>query len=60
MQTVGVTTVFLFLATFAAVFWGFLNPAKFQMAAGLGAFFFALACVLLAITIWKRTKTERI
>ncbi|MBK8150572.1 MAG: hypothetical protein IPN69_09110 [Acidobacteria bacterium] len=60
MRTIGLTAVVLFLAALASFVWGFLNPTRFQSAAGFGVFFFAAAALILAVTIWRRTKTERI
>jgi hypothetical protein len=60
MLKIGMVAVVLFIATIAAFFFGFLNPAQFQTAATVGAAFFGTACLLLAIAIWRRSKTERI
>jgi protein-S-isoprenylcysteine O-methyltransferase Ste14 len=60
MLKIGIIAVVLFLATIVAFFFGFLNPAQFRTAATVGVGFFGLACLILAITIWRRTKTERI
>jgi 4-amino-4-deoxy-L-arabinose transferase-like glycosyltransferase len=60
MKNIGFTAVFLFVAALASFVFGFVNPDRLQFAAGLGAVCFAVACLILAITIWRRSKTERI
>lgn len=60
MQTVGIITVVLFLAALVSFVMGFYNPDKVQIGASLGVLFLAVACILLAVTIKKRNKTERI
>ncbi len=60
MRNIGLIAVVLFLATLASFVLGFLNPDRFQMAAGFGIFFFGTAVLILAVTIWRRTKTERV
>lgn len=60
MRGFGYVAVILFLAALASFVFGFVNPDRIRYMAGIGAFCFGAACVILAITIWRRTKTERI
>ncbi len=60
MRSIGLITVVLFLAGLGSFFFGFMNPNEIRIFAGLGAMFLAAAALILAITIWRRSKTERI
>ena len=60
MQTIGLITAVLFVAALASFMLGFFIPDRFQLGAGFGAFFIVLAFFLLAVTIRRRTRTERI
>jgi hypothetical protein len=53
MQLIGLTTVVLFLASF-------MNPDFVKTGGILGALFLGVAALMLAVTIRKRNKTERI
>ena len=60
MQIIGLATVVLFLAALASFLTAFMNPAWVTTGGTLGIIFLAVAGLLLAVTIKKRNKTERI
>jgi len=60
MQLIGLTTVVLFLASLAAFLSAFMNPAYVKTGGILGVLFLGVAAIMLAVTIKKRNKTERI
>lgn len=60
MQIIGLTTVVLFLASLAAFLAAFMNPDFVKTGGVLGVLFLGVAAILLAVTIKRRNKTERI
>ncbi len=60
MQIIGLTTVVLFLASLAAFLAAFMNPDFVKTGGALGVLFLGVAAILLAVTIKRRNKTERI
>ena len=60
MQLIGLTTVILFLASLAAFMSAFMNPNYEKTGGLLGVLFLGIAAMMLAVTIRKRNKTERI
>lgn len=60
MQLIGLATVVLFLASLASFLSAFMNPNYEKIGGLLGVLFLGLAALLLAVTIKKRNKTERI
>jgi hypothetical protein len=60
MQIIGLAAVVLFLASLAAFMSAFMNPNYVQTGGVLGVLFLAVAAILLAVTIKRRNKTERI
>ncbi|HVE57757.1 MAG TPA: hypothetical protein VNB22_13075 [Pyrinomonadaceae bacterium] len=60
MQLIGLATVVLFLASLAAFLSAFMNPDYVKTGGILGALFLGVAAIMLAVTIKKRNKTERI
>lgn len=60
MQIIGLTTVILFLASLAAFLAAFMNPDFVKTGGALGVLFLGVAAILLAVTIKRRNKTERI
>ena len=60
MQLIGFTSVFLFLASLAAFLLAILYPSYEKISGALGVLFLAAAVMILAVTIMKRNKTERI
>lgn len=60
MQLIGLTTVVLFLASLAAFLSAFMNPDYVKTGGILGVLFLGVAAIMLAVTIKKRNKTERI
>lgn len=60
MQLIGLTTVVLFLASLASFVAAFLYPDFAKTGGMLGVLFLGVAALLLAVTIMKRNKTERI
>jgi len=60
MQLIGLATVVLFLASLAAFLSAFMNPDYVKTGGILGVLFLGIAAIMLAVTIKKRNKTERI
>jgi hypothetical protein len=60
MQLIGLATVVLFLAALASFLTAFMNPAYVRTGGILGVLFLGVAAILLAVTIKRRNKTERI
>jgi drug/metabolite transporter superfamily protein YnfA len=60
MQYIGVATVVLFLAALASFMTMFLYPAWVRTGGIMGVVFLIVAALLLAVTIKRRNKTERI
>ena len=60
MQTIGLLSVVLFLASLAAFMTAFMNPKFVQAGGMLGVLFLGIATLMLGLTIRKRNKTERI
>ncbi len=60
MQIIGLATVVLFLASLASFISAFLYPDFVKTGGILGVLFLGVAALLLAVTIMKRNKTERI
>lgn len=60
MQYIGVATVLLFLAALASFMTMFLYPGWVRTGGILGVVFLIVAALLLAVTIKRRNKTERI
>lgn len=58
MQKIGIETVILFLLSLASFLFGASKPEWFRTAIIFSALFFIIACVVLAVTIKKRTKTR--
>ena len=60
MRLIGLATVVLFLASLASFVSAFLYPDFVRTGGILGVLFLGIAALLLAVTIMKRNKTERI
>lgn len=60
MQTIGLISVVLFLASLAAFLTAFMNPNFVQTGGILGVLFLGVAALMLGVTIRRRNKTERI
>jgi hypothetical protein len=60
MQIIGLTSVVLFLASLASFLSAFMNPNYEKVGGALGVLFLGVAAIILAVTIKKRNKTERI
>ena len=60
MQLIGLATVVLFLASLASFLMAFYNSELVGLGTGLGFLFLIGAALMLAVTIIKRNKTERI
>lgn len=60
MQLIGLATVVLFLASLGAFLAAFMNPEYVKTGGILGVLFLGVAALMLAVTIKKRSKTERI
>jgi hypothetical protein len=60
MRSIGLLAVILFLASLAAFMGGFMYPDWFSTGGTLGGLLLLAAAGLLAVTIIKRNKTERI
>ncbi len=60
MQIIGLAAVVLFLASLASFMSAFLYPDFVKTGGILGVVFLGIAALLLAVTIMKRNKTERI
>jgi len=60
MQLIGLTTVVLFLASLAAFMAAFMNPGYVTTSGIVGVLLLGAAALILAVTIVKRNKTERI
>jgi hypothetical protein len=59
MQIIGVVSIALFLAGLAVFMLTFLNQMEVRTGTLLGGLFLVIAWLLLAVTIKKRSKTER-
>jgi len=60
MQIIGLITVVLFLASLASFLVAFYNPEMVTTGTTLGFLFIIAAALMLAITIKRRNKTERV
>ena len=60
MQLIGLAAVVLFLASLASFMSAFLYPDFVKTGGILGIVFLGIAALLLAVTIMKRNKTERV
>lgn len=60
MQTIGILSVVLFLASLASFMVMFYNSTWGRVGGILGLILLAAAAMLLAVTIKKRNRTERI
>ena len=60
MQLIGLAAVVLFLASLASFLSAFMNPDFVKTGGILGVLFLGVAAMMLAVTIKKRNKTERI
>ncbi len=60
MQLIGLATVVLFLASLASFLMAFYNNDLVGVGTTLGFLFLIAAALMLAVTISKRNKTERI
>ncbi len=60
MQIIGLSSVVLFLASLASFLSAFMNADFARIGMILGALFLVIAALVLAVTIKKRNKTERI
>lgn len=60
MQYIGLATVVLFLAALASFMTMFLYPEWVRTGGIMGVVFLIVAALLLAVTIKRRNKTERI
>ena len=60
MQIIGLAAVILFLASLASFLVAFYNPRMVTTGTTLGFLFLIVAALMLAVTIKRRNKTERI
>ena len=60
MQYIGLASVVLFLASLASFLVAFYNAEMVRTGTILGFLFLGIAALLLAVTIARRNKTERV
>ncbi|CAN5424115.1 hypothetical protein BH10ACI1_BH10ACI1_06290 [soil metagenome] len=58
MQKIGIESAFLLVASMLSFLFGAFVPEWARVGMGFSILFFVAACVLLAVTIFKRSKTK--